>query len=795
IKVLDFGLAKLAEPAPEESAGDELAPTRSMSVDQAPRTEEGTIVGTVAYMSPEQAGGKKVDRRSDIFSFGSVLYEMATGSRPFRGDNKISTLAAILQQDPPPVSQVAPALPPELGRIIARCLRKDPERRFQHMDDVRVALQEMKEESESGRIAAPVAPRARVSAAPKLVALGLALAAILVAAGWWLSRPKPTPSLTGLVRLTSDSGLTWEPAFSPDGKLIAYSSDRGGPSGPGGNLDIWVQQVTGGEPIRLTRDPADDREPAFSSDGSRIAFRSDREGGGVYVMPALGGEARLVAKDGEGSHFSPDDQWIAYWVGHRGSGDPAAPGSSKSYVVASTGGPPRQILPEFSVARNPIWAPDGKNLLFWGKRDAAATGPESIDWWVAPLAGGPAVQTGAMAAFRHQSLSNYTVPAAWLPDGRVLFSAGLGDSRDLWQLDIQPGTWKAAGHPRRITTGTSLSDQPSVGVARDSGGRSVARLAFSGLTSNIQIWSLPLEANRGKVTGELQRLTQGPARAGFGSLSSDGNRLVFARARAGDSDIWMKDLPSGRETDLNPMPGDQFHPRISADGSKICYSETKNGTSSIYTLSIGSAPDGSVRPGVPQKLCDDCRFAWQWAHDGSRILLTPAGPGRTRIRLMNVATGEKVELLSHPQFNLYQANFSPDDRWVAFLANTQSQRSQLFIAPARPVPAPVSGDLAGDWIPVTSGGFRDDKPRWSPDGNLLYFISDRDGFLCFWAQRLDPAGKRPVGPPFSVYHFHGASRSIMNVGLAQLEPAVARDKMTFNLAEVTGNIWMASLEA
>jgi hypothetical protein len=96
---------------------------------------------------------------------------------------------------------------------------------------------------------------------------------------------------------------------------------------------------------------------------------------------------------------------------------------------------------------------------------------------------------------------------------------------------------------------------------------------------------------------------------------------------------------------------------------------------------------------------------------------------------------------------------------------------------------------------VTSGEFRDDKPRWSPDGNLLYFISDRDGFLCFWAQRLDPASKRPIGPPFSIYHFHGASRSMTNVGLGALEPAVARDTMTFNLAEVTGNIWMASLEA
>src|ERR1035438_5527405 len=149
VKVLDFGLAKMEEPAPGEEEQTRTA---------TPRTEEGMIVGTTAYMSPEQAQGKPVDARSDIFSFGAVLYEMVTGRRAFRGDSKLSILSAILKDEPEPASSLRKEIPPELERIIARCLRKNPERRFQHMDDLKVALEEVKEESDSGTEAVQAAP-------------------------------------------------------------------------------------------------------------------------------------------------------------------------------------------------------------------------------------------------------------------------------------------------------------------------------------------------------------------------------------------------------------------------------------------------------------------------------------------------------------------------------------------------------------------------------------------------------------------------------------------------------------
>src|SRR5271169_459556 len=262
VKVLDFGLAKLTDRV--ERSEREF--TETIQQDEAPSTGEGTIVGTVSYMSPEQAEGKKVDGRSDIFSFGTLLYEMVTGRRAFQGDSKLSTLSAILREEPKPAGQIAEGLPRELERIIARCLRKSPERRLQTMADLRVALEELKEESESGKLQAPAPLRPHIWrwVLPTLLLVGLAIAA----ATWWLARSPREAAATTLTRLTSDSGLTTDPALSPDGKLVAYASDRSGE----GNLDIWVQQVAGGEAIRLTHDPADDREPAFSSDGSQIAF-------------------------------------------------------------------------------------------------------------------------------------------------------------------------------------------------------------------------------------------------------------------------------------------------------------------------------------------------------------------------------------------------------------------------------------------------------------------------------------------------------------------------------------------
>jgi eukaryotic-like serine/threonine-protein kinase len=252
VKVLDFGLAKLMSRVPRSAAASaEADSTVTINPGQ---TEAGSILGTVAYMSPEQAEGKEIDARSDIFWFGVMLYEALTGRRPFTGDTKLSTLAAIVNQEPRPARQLVEGLPSELDRVLARCLRKDPARRFQNMADLKVALEELKEESDSERLTAGAHAPARKrtwlwAAAGALIVLALA--------GAWLLRRPASGAPERLVPVTSYHGSELSPSFSPDGKQVAFSWN----GEKGDNYDIYVKLVGETNALRLTTDPAADSFP------------------------------------------------------------------------------------------------------------------------------------------------------------------------------------------------------------------------------------------------------------------------------------------------------------------------------------------------------------------------------------------------------------------------------------------------------------------------------------------------------------------------------------------------------
>ena len=287
------------------------------------------IVGTVSYMSPEQAEGKRVDARSDIFSFGTVLYEMVTGQKAFEGDTKMSTLAAIMNRDPKPVIEINPGVPRELDRIINRCLRKDLRQRFQHMDDVKVELEELKEESaklaetplsksaSQGDSGHPFGPT-RQLARRTWVWAGAALVVVAMAVAVWLFRQgasKPAAPLE-VVPLTSYAGFEHSPSFSPDGNQVVFSWNGEKQD----NFDIYVKLIGSPIPVRLTTDPAKDISPAFSPDGRSIGFVRVSKGHATFiVIPAIGGPERTVAEVAlpPGVHvpgplfaWLPDGKWV-----------------------------------------------------------------------------------------------------------------------------------------------------------------------------------------------------------------------------------------------------------------------------------------------------------------------------------------------------------------------------------------------------------------------------------------------------------------------------------------------------
>ena len=578
-KILDFGLAKVAGSAAVPPAGrrgsEEAAkmpalpgdqPTASIDPDQL--TTPGATLGTVDYLSPEQAQGKDTDARTDICSFGTVLYEMITGLRAFRGDSVASTLSAILRDQPKPAAEIVQGVPRQLDKIVARCMHKDPNRRYQHAGDLKIDLQQVKEELAPGdsevmeeRRAAPTIGRWRwLAAAAVLIVVSFTV-------GWWLRGPQTLPPWK-LTRLTSDTGLSDFAALSPDGKLVAYASDRS----LDGEPDLYIKQVTGGQPIRLTSDGAGNTMPDFSPDGSKIVFRSNRDGGGIYEMPAFGGDARLLARDGLNPKFSPDGSQVTYWVGDE-MVDAAVPGSGTAWVVPVAGGPPHRVGPTLTAARYPIWAPDGKYLLLIGYTSPKAYQESSFDWWLVAPDGSDAIKTGAYEALVHAKLQAHNsaaerifpVPECWsATTNTVIFSATDGDTSNLWEIGISPRTGRVSGALRRLTTGAGNEMHASCA--------SGSALVFTSMQTRTDIWSLPFDLDRGSAKGALERITQGSADRYYVSVSNNGRYVAFASDQSGQMNIWIRDLVTGKESIVAGSSFVQRFPVINASGTTVGFS-------------------------------------------------------------------------------------------------------------------------------------------------------------------------------------------------------------------------------
>ena len=372
VKVLDFGLAKLV--------ASEIADDDGQTWSRSPGgllTGAGSIVGTPAYMSPEQATGGRVDARSDIFSFGGLLYEMLTGRRPFAGGSAAETLAAIVKDEPLPPTALAPNLPRDLERIILRCLRKDPGRRFQHAADLKVELQELKEESDSGSMK----PLRRRRLGPLVAAAG---ALVALAAGAFLARSRERPPAPQrLEPLTATSGVESTPSLSPDGEQVAFSWEGEVLAGSGApNFDIWVKLVGASETRRLTSDPADDAFPVWSPDGRQIAFRrvqADRAAltlpinaaepgisGTLHLVSPLGGQDRPLsdfpAAWSSQISWSPDGRFLAAARAPFQAPEEAA----GIYLISTTDGAVKRLTspksPIFDL--HPAFSADGKQLAY-----------------------------------------------------------------------------------------------------------------------------------------------------------------------------------------------------------------------------------------------------------------------------------------------------------------------------------------------------------------------------------------------------------------------------------------------
>jgi len=618
-----------------------------------------------------------------------------------------------------------------------------------------------------------------------------AVLALLLLVIW--SRQAKQPANAELVELTGGTGLTADPAISADGKLIAYTSDRGSL----GNLNIWIQQLgPGGSAVQLTRGDVDADDPTFSPDGTKIAFRSKKDGGGIYIIPVIGGEPFRLTQSGRSPRFSPDGHWIAYWSGGSDAVVPTVRGAGAVYVIASGGGEPKRLGLDLPTAGNPVWSPDGQHLLVYVSPKTGYAW-DTADWWLIALDGSPSKRTDNFSTLKSQgfSLGFDRIPrlSQWSRDF-ITFSAGFGDAVNAWRAPVS-ADGRISGPAERLTSGTTLEISPTLTAAGE--------LLFASLDRTAGVWSLPADPDQAKLRGEPTKITEGLAEI-LPSISANGRKLAFTAAysrdhagirRVGFEPIGSveepitvpqeaaqlqtraKDLETGKESAVSSSAIPQWHPQISRNGTMVAYTSGKPGQ--LY-----AAP---VSGGSPRMILEGAnRFVWDWSLDMRTVLF---GSSDSRVHSLDLRSGSEKVFLERPGFSLFQAKFSPDDQWIAVegaSADGGQYQSQILLVPVENgTPAPP--DL---WITIDHHlhGW-DDKPRWSPSGSLIYFISDRDGHLCLWAQRLANRTKALVGTPFPVYHFHNARLSMTNLDTGILEIGVAKDKIIVGLGELTGNIW------
>jgi serine/threonine protein kinase len=593
-KVLDFGLAKKFGVAPAGETRTQL-------------TTEGAVLGTVAYMSPEQAEGKPVDARSDIFSFGTLLYEMVTGRRPFERGSNLSTLTAIVNEEPKPARELAPHLSAELEQIIGRCLRKDSTRRFQHIDDVKVELEELRQEA--GAPAAQTAvPRRR-----RWLWLSAATAAVLaLALAWWWREPPAAGELRA-VPLTSYPGNQTSPTLSPDGNRVAFLWN-GGSQGSIFSSQIYVIQIGGGPPVRITNQAAWPFGLAWSPDDRHIAFLRQVEGDrfAIMLVPPFGGPERKLAEISTytwgGLSWTPDAKWLAF---------PARNSPRESFsiwvVSVDTGERRRLTVPRAASGAagdvSPSFSPDASALAFSREEKNGAALPYllSLSRDLKPE-GEPRKLTDRVGT-----------GIAWLPDGReIVFGAGPDGTRLLWRLAV-------SGRSDPVRLPYVSADAFSPVIVRH-------RLVYQSYKGERNLWRLDTR------TGERTMLI-GASSARLHThpqYSPDGRKIAFESTRSGSNEIWTCDADGLNCLQLTSYGGPGLGtPRWSPDSQSIAFDCRVTGQPAVYVV----AADG----GTPRLLAQDA-YIPSWSHDGRWLYFASGRSGRVEVWRVPAAGGPATQV-------------------------------------------------------------------------------------------------------------------------------------------------------
>ena len=661
-KILDFGLAKIVQP--QEAASD-LDPTAMM------HTDPGLVGGTVGYMSPEQVRRQAIDHRSDIFALGAILHEMVTGKRTFRKLTSADTISAILNEEPPSITRVAPHTPPALQRIVQRCLEKNREQRFQSASDLAFALEALSDSA----ITSPVAVRDQNSKKPNRVRAAVAAVAValgaLVAAYWWMQQPLPEPKVSNYVQLTHD-GLQ-KSLIGTDGSRI-YLHLGSGNLGSSSSQGIAEISSSGGEPRRISITPSTDMLPVdLSPDGSQLLVL-DGQGappkGPLWSIPIVGGSPRRLGDTvGETAAWSPDGKMLVYT------------NLSDMFLAKSDGTESRRLISVKGDIKHVTWSPDSSHLRFDTTESAGGLG-QQLAWGVSPA-----------GTDLHRLFAGWHNPpdeccGKWTADGKYFV---FQSNSQIWAVPRKAGFFHSEPKPVALTSSPMSLSSPL--PSKDG-----KRLFVIGQTYRGEL--MRYDSKSGQFSPFL-----GGISAEYVAFSKDGQWVAYVSYR--DGTLSRSRLDGSERLQLTYPPLYAVLPRWSPDGKKIIFFEfalSPDRPARIYEVS----PQG----GSPRQLMPNDRSPQldpNWSPDGSKIVYGgESNDATSAIRLLDVASRQVSNLPdSH---GLFSPRWSPNGRYISAFSS-DSRRLVLFDFQTQKWTELAQGSLG--WL------------NWSKDGQYVYVLDYR----------------------------------------------------------------------
>ncbi len=725
VKIMDFGLAK--------------------SPGRAKLTKTHTTVGTVAYMSPEQSRGEKVDQRADIWSLGIVLYEMLTGRLPFAGDYEQAVVYAILNNSPEPVTALRSGIPLELERIVNKALSKKPDERYQHIDDMLVDLKSIQAESQTGGMRTiDKKPSMKLRVGALLVSVIVVVLLLTVLEVLWVRDEQIVLKITRTTPLTSAPGLETNPSWSPDGTRIAHESNESG------NWDIWVQQLHAGSKVNLTADyEGYDGKPVWSPKGDKIAFISERDEGGVFVIPAIGGIPRRAMQ----VEFSPYGPYF-----NMASPIEWSPDETKLLCITLGGGmftfpteggnPSALNLPRSHMFLDVAWSPVGDRMA---ATDVTGTGSSvSTIYTMKPDGSDLHSITDGNHMEQHP---------VWSTGGDKLFfvSDRMG-SRDIWFYSVD-ANGRASGPAKQLTSGVGVGT-----IALSVDGK---KLVYSKIIERSDIWAVPIVPNKILTMNDAIRITSENDLIEFHSISPDGEWIAFDSNRSGNQDIWIMHKDGSNLRQITTNEAHDWYPQWSPDGERIAFYSMRSGNRDIFTIPVLG---GAVRQITADP--EDDRLP-MWSPDGREIAyLSGHYPNDSSIWIVSSDGGEPRQLTFGEPQDGYPV-WSPDGRTIVF-GRSFVTYTELYV---------VSSE-GGEPVKLTSLEWVFLAPRlWSKDGGTIYALGARRGFVldALWAVSADT----------------GEARCLLDFKGSLSEPYFAMsmndERLYFTMWERLGDLWMAEL--